>query len=158
MSREQHGNSNTSLLPAPQNRLSTYTFLVIISLLRQRAHIFTVKVVPSISVFTFTRLGFHVRRVRFLAWLTLLPVVVCFPHRSQVLDIESFLKISMLNQPSTLRRKCKGPVLFSFTAPPVGLNLTRNLGHRLPVCGSAPHASWQILRNTWGCQISPIAV
>ena len=70
----------------------TFTFLVIKSLLRQRVQIFAVKVVPSISVFTFFRLGFHVRLVRFLAWLTLFPVDVRFPQISQVLDIISFLK------------------------------------------------------------------
>jgi hypothetical protein len=37
-------------------------------------------------------LGFHVRRVWFLAWLTLLPVTVCFPQISQLRDILSFLQ------------------------------------------------------------------
>jgi hypothetical protein len=62
------------------------------SLLRHRVQILSFIVVPLISVFTFTRLGFHVRRVWFLAWLTLLPVTVCFPQISQVRDIFSFLK------------------------------------------------------------------
>jgi hypothetical protein len=51
-----------------------------------------VLVVPSISVFIFTKLGFQVRRVWFLAWLTLFPVIVCFPQISQVRDIHSFLR------------------------------------------------------------------
>jgi hypothetical protein len=71
----------------PFNRAAAYTFLVIISLLRQRAQIFRVIGVPPISVFTLIRLGFQVRRVLFFAWLTLLPVTVCFPHISQVRDI-----------------------------------------------------------------------
>jgi hypothetical protein len=41
-------------------------------------------------------LGFHVLRVRFLAWLTLFPVIVCFPHSSQIRDIFSFLKTPFL--------------------------------------------------------------
>ncbi len=51
----------------PAFSYQNHTFFVIKSLLRQRVHILTVKVVPSTSVFTFTRLGFQVRRVWFLA-------------------------------------------------------------------------------------------
>jgi hypothetical protein len=74
-----------------EKSLKRYTFLVTKSLLRQRAQIFMVTVEPSISVFTFFRFGFQTRRVRFLAWLTELPVTVCFPQISQVRDIQSFL-------------------------------------------------------------------
>ena len=93
------------------------TFLVIQSLLRQRAHNFTEKVEPSTSVLILTRFGFQVRRVRFLAWLTLLPVTVCFPQISQTLDILSFLKNKPLGVKiqqfiiyTEFRKKCKAPL------------------------------------------------
>jgi hypothetical protein len=54
---------------------------------RQRVQTLRVVFVLPTSVRTFTRLGFQVRRVLLLAWETLFPVVVRFPHRSQVRDI-----------------------------------------------------------------------
>jgi hypothetical protein len=47
-----------------------------------------------------------------LAWLTLLPVMVCFPQISQLLDIVSFLKKAPRGKyyPYTKKRgKCKAP-------------------------------------------------
>jgi len=55
-----------------------------------------------------------------LAWLTLLPVIVCFPQRSQVRDILSFLKAPMPEFQAghdlqfriyiKFRKKCKAPI------------------------------------------------
>ena len=96
----------------------TFTFLVIKSLLIQRVQSLTVKVDPSTSVFIFFKLGFHVRLVRFLAWLTLLPVCVRFPQISQVLDIISVLKpkgINLYVPCSLLNRGKNVNTLFPYT-------------------------------------------
>jgi hypothetical protein len=53
----------------------------------QRVQSLSVTVVPSISVFTFLMFGFQVRRDLFLAWLTLLPEMVCLPQISHVREI-----------------------------------------------------------------------
>jgi hypothetical protein len=69
----------------------SYTFLTTLPLLRHRAQILSVTVEPSNSVLIFKRLGRHTRRVWFFAWLTLLPVMGCFPQISHIRDIETFL-------------------------------------------------------------------
>jgi hypothetical protein len=73
----------------------TEIFRVTKSLFRQRVHILSVKVVPSISVLIFLIFGRQVLRVLLLAWLTLFPVTVCFPQISQVRDMITSLKINI---------------------------------------------------------------
>jgi hypothetical protein len=55
---------------------------------RQRVQILIVVFVLPTMVWIFKRLGFHTLRVLFLAWLTLFPVTVPFPHISHLRAID----------------------------------------------------------------------
>ena len=58
-------------------------------LLRHDVQIFTVIILPSITVLILRRFGFHTLFVLFCAWLTLFPVITPFPHKSHLLAISS---------------------------------------------------------------------
>jgi hypothetical protein len=67
--------------------IGSQTTFTILFALRQRVQTFTDMTVPPTMVLMLRRLGRQVRRVRFLAWLTVLPKMVPLPHTSHLLDI-----------------------------------------------------------------------
>ena len=59
-------------------------------------HTFRVVLVFPTMVWTLRRLGFHTLRVLFLAWLTLFPETVPFPHMSHLRAIGSLPSVSCI--------------------------------------------------------------